>query len=568
MLSALFNLKNIPSRLIVQSILILSISVLSNYSFAETQFKYEAAKMLVEGFLIEGYADQSVLQSDIHKSAIDSIIKLDMLNNSIGYDIDSLRELTDQITNYYRAQGFFLASSYIPQQTANDGYIIIKIVEGKLAAVLPQANKVFKKELLQSRFSQYINKAVSKQEIETAVLLVNDIAGYKGSAIFSPGEKVGETLLILQTDEEAKSVSTIGLDNYGSKATGKHRLRGDFAFNNLTGTGDQLVLKTIYAYNYFYTSEDKEKNTKFHFFKFDDPADSINISVIYSRPIINNRINLVSDYSFNKYQVGSGFDDLNINGNSHVLNSVFQLKKLRSENKNINYHAGLSYKYSESFGSDEDIFANSFVLNFGANIFGNSSILNSKYYAQATISQGLLDNLTNSKESNFDEVFTKIKASASVSFPIPKHPNQYILMKSNLQLSPNTLHSTERMVLGGNQAVKGVPISEYAVDNGLIINLEWIAASKQSNELGWLKNIQLSGFIDNAYGSIDVKGVTNKTALTDTGNSTFQSTIGVGINLNPSKGFQVKSTLSYRPTTIETKNYSDFQFLTNLTYQF
>ncbi|WP_422379966.1 ShlB/FhaC/HecB family hemolysin secretion/activation protein [Marinicellulosiphila megalodicopiae] len=503
--------------------------------------------MSVNGFLIEGYTDQSELQSEKHKTAVNEIINIDMQKNKSGYNIDLLRDLTDQITNYYRLQGYFLASSYIPQQTADDGYIVIKIVEGTLASVNPEGNKVFKNELLQTAFAQYIGKPVSKDQIETAVLLVNDYPGYNGTAIFSPGNKIGETVLILKTQEDVKTKTVIGFDNYGSPTTGQYRFRGDIYINNLSAAADQLTINGIYSI---------------------DPANNLSLSTNYNRPIINPNINLIANYNYNSYVIGGNFEDLGINGNSHILSSTLNYKHLRTTPKNINYNTSLAYKYSESYGLGQPLFSNSFVLSLGANISGQSPFLNGRYFAQTNLSKGLLSNLTNTRDDSYNETFLKLNASGSYSFPVPNLANQYALIRSNFQYTSDTLHSSERLALAGNQSLRAVPISEYSVDSGIILNLEWIAKSKPTTEFGWLKNIQATGFIDNAYGAINATETGSQKALTSTGNTTFQSSIGVGIHLTPSNKFQLKSTLGYRPTKIETANASEFLFLTNLSYQF
>ena len=208
------------------------------------------------------------------------------------------------------------------------------------------------------------------------------------------------------------------------------------------------------------------------------------------------------------------------------------------------------------------------IFNTGYNQSGGSKILNGKYSFQAHITQGLLDKLDNTRSESYDMIFSKLNFSGTYSFQIPNKSNQFVLIKTNMQLTPHILSSSEKMLLGGNNGVRAVPISEYAVDNALIVNFEWIAKSKQSLETGWLKNIQLTGFLDTAYGANNANSNNNSSKLTSEGYDTLQYSLGTNLNLQPSKKFNLSATLAYRLTEIESTPEDHFSFLMNLKYSF
>lgn len=146
-------------------------------------------------------------------------------SSSIGKEIklSTLWEFANEITQKYRNSGYFLSRAYIPQQNIKKGIIKINVIEGYISKVnLPEnlaENKIVK---------AYINpiliqKPSNIKTVESAVLRLNDIPGYRFRAVISKPEATkpsdGDVELNL-IPESSKIRGIVSIDNASSRYTG------------------------------------------------------------------------------------------------------------------------------------------------------------------------------------------------------------------------------------------------------------------------------------------------------------------------------------------------------------
>lgn len=150
----------------------------------------------------------------------------DIYEPFIGQDIALSRawEFAGQITERYRAQGYFLSRAYIPAQEIGNGKITIAVIEGYINKVHLE-NAEWESHVVEE-LRQRITKTrpISLKKLENALLLLNDIPGLRFEAVLAPDDSLPEgavDLVIRQDNRQGRG--NLRLDNHGSRFTGPHQ---------------------------------------------------------------------------------------------------------------------------------------------------------------------------------------------------------------------------------------------------------------------------------------------------------------------------------------------------------
>lgn len=196
-------------------------------------------KLVVNGFRISG--NKSIKETDLQLLLLDNLGK----ENSFG----DLQRATDAISNYYRANGYFVARAYLPQQEIENGIIEIAVLEGTVGGTgVKQAGQArTRPEVLQRIMDANVGVGTVVQEkaLERAALLANDLPAMAASVSLEPGANTGETNVTLEASEGRMFSATVDVDNYGSRYTGAYRLGTTLNLNSPLGLGDQLSVRLM-----------------------------------------------------------------------------------------------------------------------------------------------------------------------------------------------------------------------------------------------------------------------------------------------------------------------------------
>ncbi len=171
------------------------------YSFVLNTVKVEGVTAFSEGELREIYAPY--------------------LSRNITLDVVWIT--AQQITDKYRAEGYFLSRAYVPAQEIDGGNILIKVVEGRIGEVeidasLEQYSHV---QALIERVKQY--KPVSAYQVESFMLQMKALPGNEFRAVVESMEGAeGEVRLALRRSV-ANPKRFVSFDNYGSRFLGPHQ---------------------------------------------------------------------------------------------------------------------------------------------------------------------------------------------------------------------------------------------------------------------------------------------------------------------------------------------------------
>ena len=174
-------------------------------------------------------------------------IVADFLNKPITFD--DLKRITDAVTEYYREQGW-LVRVLLPQQDITDGTVTIRIIEAKLGGIqIDNQSKRVSNDRVQAWVYGRIPKAseLSLDELDRAILTLNDLPDVFVTSSLQEGDKPGETLLLLTVTDKPLINGQVSVDNYGSNNSGIARGSALVNVNGPLGIGDQLSVYGMYS---------------------------------------------------------------------------------------------------------------------------------------------------------------------------------------------------------------------------------------------------------------------------------------------------------------------------------
>jgi len=514
----------------------------------------DAPRMLVRGFRIRGIQPREELgitQQSIEQLVISEAQKLVAGAAARGFTLSMFETLTRSISRFYRQRGFFLARAYIPEQKVNDGVVTINIVEGFLDQVIFLGNQRYSDDQLNDLFDDLIGEPVFLEDIERAIFIANDFPGLGANALFGPGLKPGSAAIQLNTTEDP-SAGFLSWDNYGSIYTGEQRLWGNYRVNNLFGQADLVNTNLLYTL---------------------DPQNSLYVDVSYQQPVLNNNFLAGGGYSFNTFDVGGNLEDLNINGESSILNGYMTYIYRRKRTERMSATLDLSLKSAESRVVDTVDSLDKLTVLSAQALYQGTSWSGAGAYQQlsATLSLGL-DEFLGAMDSDGDGLSGRTGGSGNRAGGDFSKINidylylrriaalQSLLFKFSLQKSSDLLTSLEQFALGGPDTVRAYPVAEALMDNVWLVSAEWRADASPDIPQKFFNGLQYLVFFDYATGSLN-------DPLNNDIESVTLSGIGVGVELAPYKKFPMKMQLAYA-TGDEPSDDQSVQFYFSFRYNF
>jgi hemolysin activation/secretion protein len=421
----------------------------------------EGPTIVVSSFILNGAED--IPEAGISVTELEKLLEQQRKARPEGFTIGQLQEAANSITQYYRKQGLILGQAFIPAQDIKNGEVIISVLPGILGQIGTENNKSYNAIIMQRPFTELVDKPVQLEQVESALLRMDDLPGLDAFGIFRPGKNVGETELLLNVKEEKPFEFLVLADNHGVQTTGEYRLLGNIAWNNPTGNGDELNITALQTF---------------------DPEDSLYGAIYYEIPLENIAYSVGFSYSTNTYEVNQITTNF-IDGDTTIGSIFGKYRFIRS--RDLNAYAELSFSSKAAdvnvLGIDSEDDLSVFALEVGFdNIDTHYRGINK---GSLSYSQGLTefagsmgkagDSNAIRRNQNGDPIggdFTKFDFSLSrLQF---LNDNQSLLLRLSGQHSDDLLSSLEQFSLGGPNSVRAYTVSEYVSDKGFFTSLEWL----------------------------------------------------------------------------------------------
>lgn len=233
------------------------------------------------------------------------------------YDLAGLQGLANQISQFYRDQGYVFASALLPAQDLASGELKIHVIEGRYGQVKTQGDFAAATQRFVSPLQP--GDVIESSLLERQLMIMGDLPGVVVVPVMRPGEQLGTGNLDVQVSETQRITGRISADNHGSRFSGAYRGRGDLQINRLLTVGDELSVSALYS------SEETWLG-----------------SLSYALPLMANGLRGSLSYSHTDYTLGKGFEGYT--GTAGIFAAGVSYPLLRSQTSNLRLSATLQHK--------------------------------------------------------------------------------------------------------------------------------------------------------------------------------------------------------------------------------
>lgn len=425
--------------------------------------------------------------------------------------LEQLKQVADKITEIYLNRGYITSRAVLPPQTITAGVVQIQVIEGKLSKIEVEGTKRLHPAYIRSRIRLGAGMPLSTASLEDQLRLLRvDPLFDNVEARLRAGDNEGESILIVRVSEANPFQASVSIDNYSPPSVGSERLGVSLRHRNITGNGDEL------AAAYYRSIGDSDVFD----FSYRIPLNAMNGTLQLRAAPNRNSI------------VQAPFDAFDISGKSHLFEVSYRQPLVRSPIEEFALSGGLTYQTGRTFvegkptpfgfGPDSNGVSTTTAIKLGQDYVRRDPQGAWALRSQFTIGTSLLD-ATSNEGSVPDGQFLSWLGQVQ---RVQRLNNQHLLIvQADLQLSANSLLSSQQFVIGGGQSLRGYRQNVRSGDNGVRFSIEDRITLKR--DASGIPKLQLAPFFD--AGTVwNVPNNPNK--LT---NQTFLAGLGLGVLWEP-----------------------------------
>ena len=450
-----------------------------------------------------------------------------LVQSAIGQQLDmtGLQALADKVTDFLRSRGHLLARAYMPRQDVTEGKIEIFILKGRLDGSAAagggwKINLSKDARIATTALNALADTAapsgssLMQDDLERALLLMNDLPGIKVRSRLQPGVASGSSQLHVDVSEGPLFGGMVWLDNYGSRNTGKAQANALLNINDPLGTGDHLGLLAT-------TSE------------------GIQLARLgYDLPIGASGLRARLGYAQMRYQIVDGVDvAAALEGRSKILNAGFSYPIIRSRTTNLNVALGADHKRLNDDSAAGALRAKQIdVVSLHISGSRQDGALGGGFTSGSVdLASGRLDLSGVAADQAADAASLQAQGSyQKLGFQLNRlqilDTNWTLLGRVSGQWASKNLDSSEKFILGGTAGVRAYPASEGNGDEG------WLASLELRYDLPGVSawgELQFSAFVDS--GSVSLHKTPGSEAIATASGKNKYSLSGAGLGITLSR---------------------------------
>lgn len=371
--------------------------------------------------------------------------------------IGELNQVTSEVVRYYRRHDRPVVDAIVPEQDVTGGVVQVVVLEGRAGEVTAEGNRHFTSERLVGKVRLSPGDPISEQRLLEDLAWINNNPFRRVDLIFQRGDELGETDLVLYTQDRYPFRPYAGYDNTGTAATGENRLFAGFNWGDAFGIDHQL--------NYQFTASPDYDNFNSQW-------------VSYIAPLPwRHTLTLLGNYTQSRAPVET---DFNMAGESWQASMYYDVPLGWLD----------AYEHWLSFGFDFKQSNNNLEFG-GASVFnGDTEILQWSvgYNLLATdpcgVTQGEVKVVFSPGDltpDNTDAAFNQARSGADADYAylyanLERETNLAEdlswLIRFRGQLSTGELLGSEQLGFGGMYSIRGYDERQGSGDAGFIINNE------------------------------------------------------------------------------------------------
>ena len=373
---------------------------------------------------------------------------------------NELLQLRSAVTQRYVDAGYVTSGALIPPQTLAGGIVTVQVVEGVIEKIEVVGTRRLKPSYVRSRLGLAAQPPINVNTLLEGLqrLQIDPLIGTV-SADLQAGVKPGTSILRVDVTEADSFALNAGVDNGRSPNIGSIRRQINLAEGNVSGLGDRAYLS--YA------------NT--------NGSNSLDFS--YSIPVspYNTRVNVDAGISESRV-IDQPFDVLGISSNAYYYEVSLTHPLIETLTQELSLGLALSHKENQTRLGIDDI--GPFPLSPGADENGETRVSALRFSqswtqrsqqqvlaarSQFNLGVGIL-NATKNADDEPDSQFFAWRGQGQWVRLLGE--DALFFLRSDVQLSANSLLSSEQFGLGGQQTVRGYRQDALLRDNGALVSAE------------------------------------------------------------------------------------------------
>jgi hemolysin activation/secretion protein len=360
------------------------------------------------------------------------------------YDLAELQNFANQISIFYRDNGYPFARAFIPAQELNSGELTIGILEGLYGEVRTTGDHSLSSVTQGFLMNIQPDMVIDEAKLERSMLLLSDQPGVDVVPVIQPGKEVGKGDLMVSVQEGKRFALSAGLDNMGNRYSGSRRATIDLNASRLLTVGDILSL------NLFRTDEETWLG-----------------QAKYEMPIGFSGLRASFGYSYLNYSLGGEFEDSNFSGTATTRSFELSYPLIRSLSRNVTALGKYNMaKYSDKrFGLIDKKDGDS--VQFGIQFDNRDS-----FYSGGITYGNILKvegDINHSSGVGFDS-FSLYKGQLSRQQNIPGNFSLFANLSG--QYTDKSIDGSEQLALGGISAVRAYAPGEGSGSKTLVGQIE------------------------------------------------------------------------------------------------
>ncbi|MET4716733.1 hemolysin activation/secretion protein [Bradyrhizobium japonicum] len=402
--------------------------------------------------------------------------------------IKGLYALADQVTAVLQGRGRLLARALLPPQDITNGIVTIEIAEGALKTItLDRARGVrVREDLLRAIIEGRLKPdGVTRQDLEDALLRMNDLPGVSVHAKLAPGDAPNTSKLVVGVAQAPVVGGGLWGDNYGSANVGKAQGNGLISLTDVSGYGDLTRLSGTLSQGQEYGS------------------------LTTSVPLGASGFIANANYSYLDYHnIDAIGRALGLTGFAHFANGGVDYSLIRSRDFNLQLGGAVTWKAlvdDSIVGKLQDKRSTSGTLSLNGDrrdaLLGGGI---TNWSVSWTFGDLDLSRLPGALAADLAGLrtqgqFNRINAAVA---RLQALPGDFALFgRLYGQWADKNLDSSEDFALGGPFGVRGYPVGEARGDMGVLGTLELRYYAPLPVRFG---SLQLASFLDGGYVKINV----------------------------------------------------------------
>lgn len=374
----------------------------------------------------------------------------DKLNKIIT--IGQLLDIVQDITNYYRNNGYILSRAILPPQHVKNGIVEIRILEGYVDQVRIVGDpRGARKQLLKYGRQIRKNRPLQVDTLEYYLYIANEMPGVRVKSVFEPSKTAQAASDLNLVVEEQIINPYISYDDYGTRYIGPHQITAAIGVNSIFRSGDLTRFTYLTA-------------TKDHELRYGD--------LYYTTPLGSHGLQLILDANDSITHPGFVLAPLNTIGKSNIYSATLQYPMIRSSKHTLTLDGGFTYLNARSTQLGQLLY-NDHIRPVQV---GATYSLPDRFLGFNVISLHLMQGLnifdaSNNRNSIFtshlgaDGIFTKMNLNVSRSQTLFDRFSAFFVAQGQYTFNP--LLTSEQFAFGGSQLGRGYDPAELLGDEGL-----------------------------------------------------------------------------------------------------